>query len=195
VAAVRRAAPRNLRPRGVLVHRADETPPVAPWATHPDRLVLGDSLCLSAVGAWMLDAAVPAASGQPACGPDPFDHAPALHALRLGNYDYALVRQWDADRFLASGLLDPVAWTTTPVTPPVPDLVLMAPRSVAGARRMSVGENLRRLGREADAAPPGTAALLTGFERLGLAGFNPLLEPDLERLRRRWRPDWPPGDG
>lgn len=195
LAAVRRPAPRNLRPRGVLVHRRDVTPPPSPWTTHAGRTIFGDSLCLSAVGAWAISAKVPPPERWPACGPDPFDHGPALHALRLGCYDYALVRQWDAERFLEANLLDPEVWTTTAVTPPVPDLVLLAPRSMAASRRLSVGEKLRRLGREADAAPAGTAALLAGLARLGFAGFNPLMKPDLERLR--WRPlsDWPRSGG
>lgn len=195
VAAVRRSAPRNLRPRGVLVHRTGHPVPAAPWLTHSRRTVLGDSLCLSSVGAWMLDADAPAPLELPACGPDPYDHRPVLHALRLGGFDYALVRQWDAERFLAAGLLDPAEWTVTPMTAPVPDLVLAAPRSMAAARLLEVGESLRRLGRESDAAPAGTEDLLRGLERLGLAGFNPLMEPDLDRLRRRWRRDWPPGGG
>ena len=166
-----------------------------PWATHAGRTILGDSLCLSAVGVWALTATVPPPEEWPACGPDPFDHGPALHALRLGCYDYALVRQWDAERFLAAKLLDPEIWTTTPVTPPVPDLVLMAPRSMAASSRLSMAEKLRRLGRETDAAPAGTVALLAGLDRLGLAGFNPLMKPDLERLR--WHPwsDWPRSGG
>jgi len=195
VAAVRRAAPRNLRPRGVLVHRRDEKLPTAPWKTHAGRTVVGDSLCLSAVGAWALDAKAEMPEQKLACGPDPFDHSPALHALRLGGYDYALVRQWDAERFLTAGLLDPEIWDTTAVTPPVPDLVLLASRSLTAAFRLSLVEKLRRLGREADAAPAGTTALLAGLDRLGLAGFNPLVEPDMDQLRRRRRSDWPRGGG
>ena len=191
VAAVRRPAPRNLRPRGVLVHRRSEPPPAAPWYSHGDRTVLGDSLCLSAVGGWALNPETPAPRRLPASGPDPFDHGPALHALRLGGFDYALVRQWDAERFLDIGLLDPRVWTSTPVTPPLPDLVVVAPRDLSTARRVAMSEALTRVGRGGEDLPPAALALRSGLERMNLSGFNPLMEPDVDRLRRSLRTDWP----
>jgi hypothetical protein len=191
LAAVRRPPPRNLRPRGVLVHRRDDAVPVAPWRFAAERTVLGDSLCLTAVGGWEIDGSAPVPERLPDSGPDPFDHGPALHALRLGCYDYALVRQWDAERFLSTGLLDPEIWTTTAVTPPLPDLVLVAPRSLAAGRRLLLGETLVRLGRESDAEPADAQLLVSGLGSLQLAGFNLLMEADLDRLRRRWRGDWP----
>jgi hypothetical protein len=139
----------------------------------------------------VLDDGAPLPARLPASGPDPFDHAPALHALRLGCYEFALVRQWDAERFLAAGLLDAESWTTTAVTPPVPDLVLMAPRSLAAGRRLALGEALTRLGRESDAEPAAARALTAGLASIQLAGFNLLMEADLDRLRRQWHEDWP----
>lgn len=184
VVAARRPPPRNLRPRGVLLRRRGAAATDAPWRTHPARTVLGDSVSLVTTGAWLMDSAVPRPAPGVAVGPDPLDHAPALHALRLGAYDYALVRQWDADRFFVQGLLEPAEWTVTEATPPVPDTVLMAPRRLAPGRRLALGENLGRVGREDGEEAAAAAALARGLDKLRLAGFNLLVEPDFERVRR-----------
>ncbi len=103
VAVGRRAAPRNLRPRSVLVFRKTAGLVESPWLSRPASTVCGDSLSLTGTGAWRRkgENSVPGPASPLACawGPDPYDHAPALHAARLGGFDYALVRQWDADRF------------------------------------------------------------------------------------------------
>ncbi len=189
VVAARRPPPRNLRPRGVLVRRRAAPETAAPWRTHPGRTVLGDSVSLVVTGAWRMDADALPPVGAIAAGPDPWDHAPALHALRLGGYDYALVRQWDADRFFAQGLLTAAVWSVQETTPPVPDLVLLAPRSLATGRRLALGEALTRVGREDDGPATAATSLGRGLAQLHLTGFNLLVEPDFERVRRLAGPD------
>lgn len=187
--AARRPAPRNLRPRGVLVSRRAAAAEVAPWRTRPGRTVLGDSVSLAVTGTWRMDDDVPAPAAGVAVGPDPWDHGPVLHALRLGAYDHALVRQWDADRFFAQGLLDTEEWSVRETTPPVPDLVLLAPRSLSAGRRLALAETLARVGREEDGPATAATALARGLAHLHLTGFNLLVEPDFERVRRLAGPD------
>ena len=122
--------PRNLRPRGVLVWRRAAGDLPAPWRTRPQRTVLGDTLSLAAGGVFAFNAEPAARPPRLASGPDPYDHGPVLHAARMGAFDYALVRQWDADRFFADGLLDAADWGVRTLTPPVPDIVLMASRDL-----------------------------------------------------------------
>jgi len=183
--------PRNLRPRGVLVWRRAAGEAEAPWRDRPARTVLGDSLSLTAMGVYAFAGAGDPAA-RPRCGPDPYDHAPVLHAARLGGFDYAVVRQWDADRFFASGLLDEAAWGVRPVTPPVPDVVIMASRDLPRRQRMAAGDALAALGRSAEAPSGPAAELLAGLDRLQLAGFNLLLEPDLDLVRGQLAPGWLP---
>lgn len=186
----RRAAPRNLRPRGVLVYRKSAGLVDEPWRSRPGRTVVGDSLSLAACAA-VLAGARP---GDLRChwGPDPYDHAPVLHAARLGAFDYACVRQWDADRFLAEGLLSGTEWGVATMSDPVPDLVLLASLRVPRADRLLVGESLSRLARTQEPATAAQERLLGGMPLLRLAGFNLLLEPDFERVRgifsRHWHP-------
>jgi hypothetical protein len=168
----------------VLLRRRSAPPAAAPWRSHPGRTVLGDTVSLAVVGAWSMEAGGPRPAPGVAAGPDPWDHAPVLHALRLGAFDYALVRQWDADRFFAQGLLTTAEWAVTETTPPVPDAVLMAPRRLAPGRRLAIGETLTRVGREDGGADTALTALARGLEELHLAGFNLLVEPDFERVRR-----------
>jgi hypothetical protein len=192
LAAGRRPAPRNLRPHGVIVSRRGAEAGERPWLAHPESVVFGDSLSLSATGVWRRPGAEPVA-GPLGCGwgPDPYDHAPALHALRLGGYAHAVVRQWDADRFRAQGLLSADGWTFREVTAPVPDLVLMADRRLPTAERLALGERLAGIGRALADLTPAERDLSAALPVLGLAGFNLLLEPDLERLRANFVADWP----
>jgi hypothetical protein len=184
----RRAAPRNLRPRGVLVYRKAAGLVTDPWASRPSRTVVGDSLSLCSSGP-VLAGAQP---GDLECswGPDPYDHAPVLHAARLGAFDYAVVRQWDADRFLADGLLSGAEWGLEVLCDPVPDLVVMASRSAPRARRMEVGESLSGFARNAELTSPAEQALTRGLPLLRLVGFNLLLEPDFERVRGNFKGHW-----
>ena len=129
-----------------------------------------------------------------AWGPDPYDHAPALHAARLGGFDYALVRQWDAERFFSSGLLSPVEWGIELLTIPVPDIVLFASRSVPGRIRLQAGEGLAALGRNGQEQPPVTRELQQGIAGLNLVGFNHLVEPDFDLVRRNFVGNWPPAE-
>lgn len=184
----RGAVPRNLRPRSVLVWRRAAGAQAQPWRTHPARTVLGDTVSLASCGA--LAAAGGGSAAGLAAGPDPYDHAPALHAARLGGFDYALVRQWDAERFAAAGLLDPAVWATREIGPPTPDIVVMAARDLPRRQRMAAGDALAAAGRADAAAETPAARLAAGLERLQLAGFNPLLEQDLDQVRGQVRTDW-----
>lgn len=192
LAAGRRPAPRNLRPRGVLVSRRGAEAEDRPWLTHPESVVFGDSLSLSATGVWRRLGANPVAAPMGcAWGPDPYDHSPALHALRLGGYTHAVVRQWDADRFRAQGLLSADDWTFRDVTVPVPDLVVMVDRRLPTAERLALGERLAGIGRGLADLTPAERELGEALPALGLAGFNLLLDPDFERLRGNFATDWP----
>lgn len=189
----RRAAPRNLRPRGVLVSRRGAVDGDQPWLTRPGSVVFGDSLSLCATGVLRSepgDAARPMPAGC-AWGPDPYDHAPALHALRLGGFTHAVVRQWDVERFRAEGLLADAQWTVREVTVPVPDLVLLAARTVSAADRMALAERLAGIGRELAELTPAERELAAALPAMGLAGFNLLVEPDFELVRGNFVADWP----
>ncbi|MCK9996005.1 MAG: hypothetical protein KAH56_06975 [Candidatus Krumholzibacteria bacterium] len=196
VAVGRRAAPRNLRPRGVLVFRKSAGLIKAPWLSRPEVTVCGDSVSLTATGAWRrkdVDAASESGTSNGCSwGPDPYDHAPALHAARLGGFDYALVRQWDADRFFSDGLLSPLEWGIELVTVPVPDIVIFASRSVAGKTRLAVGDGLVALGRGPEEQPPAAREVRRAIGGLNLAGFNLLVDPDFEFVRRNFAGNWPP---
>jgi len=196
VAVARRAAPRNLRPRGVLVYRKSAGLVEAPWLSRPEATVCGDSVSLTVTGRWRRrDAEVAQGPVSPytcAWGPDPYDHAPALHATRLGCFDYALVRQWDAERFFAEGLLSPLEWGIELMTVPVPDIVVFASRSVPGKTRLAVGNGLATLGRSQGNQSPAALLAHRAIGGLGLAGFNLLVDPDFEFVRRNFAGNWPP---
>ena len=195
VAVGRRAAPHNLRPRGVLVYRKSAGLIADPWLQRPAATVCGDSVSLTATGMWrrLGKAALPGPADRTACawGPDPYDHAPVLHAARLGAFDYALVRQWDAERFFADGLLSPLEWGVEIMTIPVPDLVVFAARSVPAKSRLAVGDGLSGLGRGTGDPAPAAGALRRAIADLNLAGFNLLVDPDFELVRRNFAGDWP----
>ncbi len=189
----RRAAPRNLRPRSVLVYRRSAGEVTEPWQSLPARTVFGDSVSLAAVGALRL-AGLTEWPGGCAAGPDPYDHAAALHAVRLGGFDYAIVRQWDAERFFDEGLLRPDQFATRDLASPVPDAVLLVSRQVPQHVRLRCGEGLSGLGRQsADEEAPGDRELRRGLAHLHLAGFNVLVEPDFELVRKNYIRDWLPG--
>lgn len=196
VAVGRRAAPRNLRPRGVLVYRKSAGLVEAPWLSKPAATVCGDSISLTATGMWRRKGtdAGRVSDLPPGCawGPDPYDHSAALHAARLGGFDYALVRQWDAERFFADGLLSPLEWGVELVTVPVPDIVFFASRSVSGKTLLAVGDGLVALGRGPEEQPPAARGVRQAMGGLNLAGFNLLVEPDFEFVRRNFAGNWPP---
>lgn len=201
LAAGRRAAPRNLRPRGVLVSRrapgtdagaAGPGAMAAPWLVEPAAVIFGDSLGLAATGVLRpAGGATPPLRGA-SWGPDPYDHAPALHALRQGGFTHAVVRQWDADRFRAQGLLPEADWLFTDLTVPVPDLVVLAARRVPAARRLAVGERLAGIGRELADLTPAERELAAALPGLGLAGFNLLIDPDFDLVRGHFAAEWTP---
>jgi hypothetical protein len=192
VAVGRRRAPYNLRPRSVLVHRTGTPALAEPWREDPTRTILGDTLSLAGCGPACRDGRAPwraaaGSPGTPACGPDPYDHRPALVALRAGCYRYAVVREWAAERAFASGLLERREWTATPLSVPLPDVAVMAARRWPAADRVRLGEALLMLSRhpESDVSPE-ELAVRQGLAALDLAGFNPLLEPDFEQVRRQY---------
>lgn len=196
VAVGRRAAPRNLRPRGVLVYRRSAGLVADPWISRPAATVCGDSISLTATGSWKrrgkIDTPAAQPSGTCSWGPDPYDHSPVLHAARLGGFDYALVRQWDADRFFVDGLLSPLEWGLELMTIPVPDVVVFASRSVSGKTRLAVGDGLAGLGRGPEDDSPVAAAARQAVSGLNLVGFNMLVEPDFDLVRRNFAGNWPP---
>jgi len=188
----RRPAPRNLRPRGVLVYRQSGGDIVDPWRTHASATVFGDSLSLTAVGVLRAagDRRWPAGC---TFGPDPYDHGPVLHALRLGGFDYAVVRQWDAERFFSAGLLPRAQFAVRDLVAPVPDAVLLVSREVPRHIRLRCGEGLIALGRQPGDEAPLEQKLRLALAEMHLTGFNLLLEPDFELVRKIFPGDWLPG--
>lgn len=189
----RRTAPRNLRPRCVLISRVGAAGGEQPWLVAPRRTIFGDSLSLCATG--VLRTRSGADPGLPegcASGPDPYDHSPALHALRVGCFDHAIVRQWDAERFFTEELLPGDEWEMEILGGPVPDLVLLVSREVPAAQRLAMGGTLSHLGRtDRDSEAP-EGDLEHGLRRIHLAGFNLLVEPDLELIRSSYPGRWLP---
>lgn len=193
----RRRAPYNLRPRGLLVYRKSAPRLAEPWTAAPERTILGDSLSLAGSGPlWRRDGVdrhPTAARLGTGCayGPDPYDHTAALHAARLGCFDYAVVRQWSARRFFASGLLSEDEWGVEELTEPLPDVVVMLARDWSAADRMALTETLVQIGRYEDDDLSERRAITAGLAQVGLAGFNILREPELQAIRRHYRPGWP----
>ena len=187
----RRAAPRNLRPRGVLVSHRAAAGDSEPWRSQPESTVFGDSLSLTAVGVLR----GPGRTGwdrKLSCGPDTYDHGPALHALRLGGFSHAVVRQWDADRFFAEGLLNHDHYVVRDLVAPVPDAVLLVSRQLPRHVRLRCGEGLSALGRQQEDEAPLARDLRLALGELHLSGFNLLLEPDFELVRKNFAQDWLP---
>jgi len=182
----RRKPPNNLRPRGVIVFRKSLGFEKEPWLSHPQRTVFGDSLSLvsggGVGGGFVL--------GKCAVGPDPYDHAPVLHALRLGAFDFAVVRQWDAADFFSSGLLDSQIWGVKSRTIPVPDIVVMASGKIPLVDRLKWADILALAGRSEGTSSEPTREMVGQLRKLGLAGFNILLEPEFEMVRRSFPQHW-----
>ena len=183
----RRKLPNNLRPRGVMVYRKSGGEVPRPWESHPRRTVFGDSLSLVSVGG----VGPVSQLGECAFGPDPYNHGAVLHALRLGAFDYALVRQWDADDFFSAGLLDSKIWGVRNRTIPVPDIVLMASRKIPLVDRLKWSDTLALIGRSGQTSTELTDLLINQLDKFKLAGFNILLEPDFELVRRNFARHWP----
>ncbi len=183
----RRKLPANLRPRGVMVFRQTLAQVQSPWVSHPDRTVFGDSLSLVSLGG------VGPVTGLSGCafGPDPYDHRPVLQAMRLGAFDFALVRQWDAAEFFANGLLDSKVWGMKNLTIPVPDIVVMASSKIPLMDRLKWADLLALTGREGEPSESFSKELVGRMPSLRLAGFNLLLEPDFELVRRKFSGNWP----
>jgi hypothetical protein len=200
VAAGRRRPPDSLRARSVLVYRRQDGTLLEPWFTRPQRTILGDSLSLAGFGVICAKGLALAGGGQAeqwrrqwTFGPDPYDHAPALHALRLGCFDFAVVREFAAERFLAAGLLDPRSWGIRELSGPLPDVVLMVSRRWAVPAQANLGHALVALGRSRERSHPLESEVLAGLSQIGLDGFNLLLESDLEAMRRQFDRCWPAG--
>ena len=191
LAAGRRRMPWNLRPTAVLVSRRGHEGVEEPWRTAPSRSGVGDSLSLVCLAPLCDEDGQRIHSAGLSWGSDPYDHRAVLAAAEHGRYDHAIVRQWDAEAALAAGRLDPAHWQLRRLSPPVPDVTLLGARRLSAAVRLDLQESLSVLGREDDAS----SALVAGLGLLGLDGFNLVLGPDFERLRRRFGHCWPhPGD-
>lgn len=200
LAAARRHPPHNLRTKSVLVHRRGVEIPGDPGRLSPDRCILGDSLSLAGSGVVCRQATRGIDGGAPSSwrrgwvfGPDPYDHAPVLHALRVGCFDFAVVRKVAADRFFSAGLLDPDGWGIEELTGPLPDVVVLAARRLPAPVRVRLGEILVGLGRHADSASRSELEVLRGLSLVGLDGFNLLFDPDFQGVRRRFDSCWPAG--
>jgi hypothetical protein len=191
-----RRAPQNLRPRSVLVSRQDAGSDPRPWLTAPSRTVFGDSLslvCLAPLCADRANAVILPVGVS--FGRDPYDHGAVLEAMRLGAFDFAVVRQWAAEAFLAGGGVDARQWHVAPLTEPLPDIVLLADRGLSGQQRLTLGEAVVTLGRHNDATATSGLVAQAALAGLGLDGFSFLLDPDFEALRGRYGACWPsPGE-
>jgi len=187
----RRGVPRNLRPRSVLVTRRGSIAVTDPWLLYPAMTIFGDSVSLVATGVLRRSGAL-ALPPQVAAGPDPFDHGPVLHALRLGCFDYAIVREWDALRFREQGLLPPEQFTIDVLAGPTADLVLLISRDVGQTQRVACSDGLIALGRKTDNAL--ARKLRWGLRLFHLTGFNLLIEQDFANLRKNYPGDWLPED-
>lgn len=200
LAAGRRLPPYNRRPRAALVYRHGEDPPREPWYSAPDRTIFGDSLSLCGYGV-LCRQGLPLTGGATgerwrgrwAFGPDPYDHAPALHALRLGCFDYAVVRDLAVQRLRDGGLLSSQQFGVRELSASLPDVVLMVSRRWSVAARVRLGENLLVLGRSKDDDAETGAAVRRGLAALNLDGFSLLLAGDFEQVRREFHRCWPEG--
>jgi hypothetical protein len=187
----RRRVPWNQRPASVLVGRRSLPPQTAPWRTAPARTVFGDSLSLVCLAPLCEDGRrepLPATVGW---GRDPYDHRAVLAAAVHGAYDHAVVREWDAAAALAEGWLDPAHWRVERLSDPLPDVVVFASRRLTGAVRLDLQEALALLGRDDAVLAPADHLVEVQLGHLGLDGFNLLLGPEVERLRRQYDRCWP----
>jgi hypothetical protein len=196
----RRRPPDSRRSPSVLVYRRRDGVPLEPWYTDPEHTILGDSLSLAGFGP-ICTRGLPLSGDtqsqhwrrQWTFGPDPYDHAPVLHALRLGCFDYAVVRKVAVERFLSAGLLDPRQWGIRELTGPLPDVVIMVTRRWPVTAQTGLGNALAALGRNRERAGRGEEAVLSGLELIDLDGFNILPETDFEAIKRQFDRCWPDG--
>jgi hypothetical protein len=191
VVAARRHVPWNLRPSGMLLSRRDVAATEAPWRTAPRRTAIADSLSLVCLAPLCADGSGHQLPRDVAWGDDPLDHAAVLVAAAHGAYDHVVAREWDVEAAVAAGRLDPARWTTRKVSGPMPDVVVLASRRLPAASRLALQQALSTLGRSADGEDARCARLEVHLGQLGLDGFNLLLGPDFDRLRRQFGPCWP----
>ncbi|HOX26633.1 MAG TPA: hypothetical protein PLL30_05585 [Candidatus Krumholzibacteria bacterium] len=191
LAAGRRPAPWNLRPTAVLVSRQSAAADPAPWLTAPARTVFGDSLSLVCLAPLCSADARGSLPPGVTWGRDPYDHRDVLVAAAYGVFDHAVVRQWDADAALAAGRLEPGAWRVRRLSDPVPDLMVLGSRRLPAAARLDLQQALTVLGRDASDQSAATRLVRLQLGQLGLDGFNLVLGPDFERLRRHYSHCWP----
>jgi hypothetical protein len=182
----RRQAPWNHRPVSVLVTRGDPAVNDQPWLDEPERTVFGDSLSLVCLVPLCREARLEPLPEGVGWGADPYDHRAVLVAAAHGAYDHAVVRQWDALAALSAGWLDPARWRLHKLSGPVPDIVLCASRTLPGAVRLDLQEALAMLGRSDADLTPDDRLVQVQLGQLGLDGFNLLLGPDVDRLRRQY---------
>ena len=79
------------------------------------------------------------------------------------------------------------------LTPPVPDITLFVARDIPAGVRLVLGEDLSGLGRSQERTSPAALEAQTALSRLRLVGFNVLIEPDFDLVRRNFPGDWPRG--
>ena len=187
----RRRVPWNLRPSAVLVSRTSAAATATPWRSAPTRTVFGDSLSLVCLAPLCEAGDGPDRRAGVVWGDDPYDHRGVLLAARYGAFDHAIVRQWDAETARTAGWLPASRWRITRISDPVPDIVALAARRLPTASRMELQRALSVIGRQLDARDERDHGLETGLGLLGLDGFNLLLGPDFEQVRRRYRACWP----
>lgn len=187
----RRRVPWNLRPAAVLVSRTSVPPTATPWRSAPSRTVFGDSLSLVCLAPLCEAGDAPALPAGVAWGDDPYDHRGVLLAARHGAFDHAIVRQWDAEKVRTAGWLPASHWRITRISDPVPDIVALGARRLPTASRMDLQRALSVIGRQLDARDERDHGLEAGLGLLGLDGFNLLLGPDFEQMRRHYRACWP----
>ncbi len=191
VAAGRRRVPWNLRPSAVLISRRGAAGGERPWRTVPGRTAVGDSLSLVCLAPLCADGFAGRLPAGVTWGDDPYDHRALLLAARHGAFDHVLARQWDVEAVLDAGRLDGSRWRVRALSDPVPDVVVMANRSLPMPSRLAVQQALSVLGRQEHPMYEDADGLALQLGRMGLDGFNALLGPDFERLRRRFGPCWP----
>ncbi|MFH1841665.1 MAG: hypothetical protein ABIF77_00520, partial [bacterium] len=184
--------------RSTLVYRLAAGALADPWQSVPTLTILGDSLSLAGCGVVCRDDIPPTGNGSERSwrqgwtfGPDPYNHAPVLHALCLGCCDYAVVRQQTVRDFQDLGLLDSVDWGVRELTDPLPDLVLLVAATWSPADRAQLQAILADLGQKRQLGQTGENEVLRGLAQVGLVGFEPLPESDFTRIREQFFRCWP----
>ncbi len=187
----RRRVPWNLRPVAVLVSRLGTPGGETPWSTAPGRTAFGDSLSLVCLAPLCEGDAAASRPAGVTWGRDPYDHRALVAAAAYGAFDHVVARQWDVAAVQATGVLDPNQWRVRRLSDPMPDVVVLGSRRLTSTARLDLQQALAVLGRESGEQTPQQASVRAHLGQLGLDGFNLLLTPDFDRIRRRFCACWP----